>query len=610
MEMGAFLDVREHVLLVLSAATFAFAVAWCAWARRRGLRGASAKGAVLTSGEGLETLEAPLLGEDEARRCFVVGRGPLALRQLLFYVVACYYLVGGVVYGVRLANSRGLGSAKGSARLWRLGADLVRCAAWIVASRGDAAEHKSSDGRRPSGCVLVFVLCSGVAAAREARLGGAKFRLAAPSLWALVFHGVALCVAAYACGTKPAGTWRDAPPSPEESAVELHEILFFRWLDGVFAAKKRLKGENLGLGDLPRQVEGDLVGTTWPRLARSLRDEPRAREGPRSAARTLRLFAVLCGLCRAQFGLAGLCRFLYVLTNYCQPVGMYLILKRFGGNDALGWTAVGLLFFGPVVNCYLDAMQMFLQRRVATRCRGALMVLIYDKAARIDMAAAGAVPPKAGAKKDSKKAGGGKVGEVVGLMSADIQNVLTAISYFHWTWGPVLQLCLTLAALFWLVDLAAFGALVVIVVNSFVNSRLFKFLAEGNRGFLSARNHRLELVTEMLQGSRVVKMLSYETGLFEAIKARRDAELGKLKGILDIMVYVFTLINSTPPIMGVATFVFLAAVLGKRVDAATGFTALTLLDNLRFVQGRKRVIQCLFNLGVLEAIFKRKASTL
>ena len=569
--MPSLLEEREQQMCLLALVAFLFAFIWLVVARRRGRTGRSAKYGALSTAE--DTLEAPLLSDESF---FVPARGPLALRQLLFYVVACFYLIGVVVYAVRLANGRGLGSAKGEARLWRLGADALRVAAWIIAARADAAEVKGSDGRRPTGAVAAFALLSGVAALREARTG-AKFSLGAPCFWALAFHGVVVLVALAASCAAPAGARRSAPPSAEEAAVELHEILFFTWLDGVFAAKQRLGAENLGLGDLPRQVEGDLVGTTWPALQKALAASPAARGGEKSRTRTLNLFYVLCVLCKSHFLLAGLCRFLYVLSGYFQPAAMYIILRQFGKNDALGWTAVGLLFFGPVINCYLDAMQMFVQRRVATRCRGALMVLIYDKAGTIDMAAASSGDGEAGAK------GGGKVGEVVGLMSADIQNVLTAISYFHWTWGPVLQLCLTLGALFWLVDLAAFGALFVILLNTVVNKRLFKTLADSNRAFLKARNFRLELVTEMLQGARIVKMLAYEEGLFASIKKRRDAELGKLKDILDVLVYVFTLINSTPPIMGVATFVFLTAVLGKRVDAATGFTALTLLDNLRFV---------------------------
>ena len=120
----------------------------------------------------------------------------------------------------------------------------------------------------------------------------------------------------------------------------------------------------------------------------------RRGRGAPGRARTLALFGVWCRLCWPQFVAAGICRLFYIVTGYAQPLGLYIILRRFGKDDAFGWTAVGLLFGGPLLNATADALQMFLQRRVATRCRGAIMVLIYDKARRVDMAAA-SLPPAA-----------------------------------------------------------------------------------------------------------------------------------------------------------------------------------------------------------------------
>ena len=322
-----------------------------------------------------------------------------------------------------------------------------------------------------------------------------------------------------------------------------------------------------------------------PRLQALLEKHPEARAGAPGRSRTLALFGVLCRLCWPQFvAAAGICRLFYIVTHDTQPLGLHIILRRFGKDDAFGWTAVGLLFGGPLLNATADAPRMFLQRRVATRCRGAIMVLIYDKARRVDMAAASLPPAAAGLGCPQKKeSGGGRVGEVVGLMSADVQNALTAIAYFHWVWGPVIQLVITLVALFWLVHVAAVGALIVIALNTVLNKGIFGRLAAASKEFLSARNFRLELVTEMLQGSRIIKMLGYESGIFDAIKGRRegarqageDSETASGRGHL---------INATPPIMGVATFVAMSWLLGKPIDAATGFTTLTtLLENLRFV---------------------------
>ena len=181
------------------------------------------------------------------------------------------------------------------------------------------------------------------------------------------------------------------------------------------------------------------------------------------------------------------------------------------------------MFGGPLLNATADALQTFLQRRSRRAAAAPSMVLIYDKARRVDMAAASLPPAAAGRGRPQKKeSGGGRVGEVVGLMSADVQNALTAIAYFHWVWGPVIQLVITLCALFWLVHAgrrrrfdrhrAEYGA---------EQGHLWGDLAAASKEFLSARNFRLELVTEMLQGSRIIKMLGYESGIFDAIKGRR-----------------------------------------------------------------------------------------
>ena len=100
--------------------------------------------------------------------------------------------------------------------------------------------------------------------------------------------------------------------------------------------------------DLPQQVEGDLVDTTWPRLQELLEKHPEARAGAPGRSRTLALFGVLCRLCWPQFVAAGICRLFYIVTGYAQPLGLYIILRRFGTDDAYGWTAVGLLFGGPL----------------------------------------------------------------------------------------------------------------------------------------------------------------------------------------------------------------------------------------------------------------------
>ena len=144
---------------------------------------------------------------------------------------------------------------------------------------------------------------------------------------------------------------------------------------------------------------------------------------------------------------------------------------------------------------------------------------------------------------------------------------------FHWTWGPALQLIITLAALFWLVGLAAFGALAIMAVNAVLNGKIFAKMAQLNKEFLAARSSRMELITEALQGARIVKMLAFERGIHESVGLRRTVELKILKSLLDCFVGIFALINSTPPLMGAAVFMLLASALGHRLNQGhQGFT--------------------------------------
>ena len=154
-------------------------------------------------------------------------------------------------------------------------------------------------------------------ALREAPVG-ARVPWTAPCLWALAAHAPLLFSA---LPSRDGATSRDAPaPSPEEKAVELHQVVGFTWLGDLFARKKVLGSENLGVDDLPRQVEGDRVKATGPNLRALLEADPAARAGPPGRNRTLRLMWVLCRSCWPQFCAAGACRLFYIFSGYLQPL--------------------------------------------------------------------------------------------------------------------------------------------------------------------------------------------------------------------------------------------------------------------------------------------------
>ena len=220
---------REEQLCILSAVLLWGVVAWLFTVR-------AARKTNTNIATNDNNLEAPLLEEDEPKHA-IRSRVRLASRQAAYYVLAIYYAVCFLVYSVRLLRSRG----EQRARLYRAGADILRSVAWIVAAKADAQECRSSPAK-PSLASAFFVACSALAALRETRVSAAKFHLSAPSLWALCAHAVLLVVTL----TGDEATPRERPPSPEENAIELHQIVGFTWLRGLFDRKAVLKDENRG----------------------------------------------------------------------------------------------------------------------------------------------------------------------------------------------------------------------------------------------------------------------------------------------------------------------------------------------------------------------------
>ena len=165
-------------------------------------------------------------------------------------------------------------------------------------------------------------------------------------------------------------------------------------------------------------------------------------------------------------------------------------------GSAAAWAAVGGLCLGQRCSTRRPtrAAQMYTQRRCGVRVRAAVMSALFDKASRLDVGATGG-----GSARSSRS-------------SADVQNVLTGVSMAHWCWGrccssrsrsrcsppspgrqrppPARRAARRRGRAGRSAHTPQMGARV--------------------REFLGARDARLEVFTEMLQGVRVIKMMAAE----------------------------------------------------------------------------------------------------
>ena len=71
-----------------------------------------------------------------------------------------------------------------------------------------------------------------------------------------------------------------------------------------------------------------------------------------------------------------------------------------------------------------------------------------------------------------------KIGEIVNLMSSDIDNILNAVAYVHWVWVPFLQLVASATLLNLFIGAAFWGAVVFMVAIVPVYVVIFSFLSK------------------------------------------------------------------------------------------------------------------------------------
>eukprot|EP00854_Cymbomonas_tetramitiformis_P009056 gene9056-10731_t len=521
------------------------------------------------SGDSHPSVRAPSCGHEVnaggvSAACFLVkSRLPLPCRQLLYLLQTGFCVV---MLSIRAADGH----------VDRAVAHTLGVVAWFATARADACHHRSPNRRRLSPLLLLIAAGSLAAALLEdydsvgtgdlvahARREFLTLRTTAPTAAALdaLYLAMLFVVGAHACISRIAVHASPTPPNPEELAVELHEIVLFTWFESVL---DRGDARQLDLTDLPPLMHRDTAAYNWAQFKQLL--GPAVRWDFRGRRR---LWLRLWQLTLPWFLGSAVAQVVGIAASTLQILALKQVLTVLqdsdtGQDSTEGWTGVAGMLAGPAVTGVATVLQFHLVRRTAIRARAALIALLYHKSLRCDLSAF-----------DFKH------GTVVNLMSIDVNNVLNAVAYFHWTWTPLINLTVSLALLFRFLGLATFGALIFCALTVPINAVGFSRMQGMQVEMMKRKDARMEVVTEALQGIRVIKLCAYERDATAKIGETRTEELGVLRRYWYLLTKLWLLILATPMLTGVACFLTEAGVMHRPLDSATAFSCLALLDMLR-----------------------------
>ncbi|CAF0839220.1 unnamed protein product [Brachionus calyciflorus] len=221
------------------------------------------------------------------------------------------------------------------------------------------------------------------------------------------------------------------------------------------------------------------------------------------------------------------------------------------------------LFFSTLIGSLISIHFTNLLNKFCLRVRMALISLIYRKAVVAKL----------------NEINKFSVGQIVNYMSIDSDSIVNAFPSFHSCWSLPFQLVITLYLLYSQIGLSFLVGVFFVIVLIPINKFLSDFIGKVQVKMMNFKDQRVKLMTEFLDGIRVIKFCGWENFFIERINKVREQELGQLKSkkYLDAgCVYFWA---STPILMSVLTFSTYVW-LGNTLTPAKVFTSLALFNML------------------------------
>eukprot|EP00094_Tigriopus_californicus_P002270 TCALIF_02191-PA protein Name:"Similar to ABCC1 Multidrug resistance-associated protein 1 (Gallus gallus)" AED:0.28 eAED:0.28 QI:0/0.14/0/0.75/0.28/0.25/8/0/1220 len=198
--------------------------------------------------------------------------------------------------------------------------------------------------------------------------------------------------------------------------------------------------------------------------------------------------------------------------------------------------------------------------------RTALISVIYRKSLRLSGAA----------KKEST------VGEIVNLMSVDVQRFMDLMPYLNMLWSAPLQIALCCYFIYQELGAAMFAGLAVMVIGIPFNVVVASFSRKYQLEQMKNKDDRVKLMNEILGGVKVLKLYGWERSFMGQILDIRDREIVVLKKAAWVGAMINFVWISVPffvALASFATYIFIDS--GQVLDPSKAFVTLTYLNILQ-----------------------------
>lgn len=358
------------------------------------------------------------------------------------------------------------------------------------------------------------------------------------------------------------------PPSPVRSAefsASWLSHLFFTWVNPLFTIGNR-KNYSLQEKDLLPLSDVDEPVRISSQFEQYIHE-----------AQTAGYTNPVTRAVRQQFGApmmwAGVVKLLNSTLQFAPPILLNYFLKYlqqaqilgYGETEWEGYVWGVALFVALSTRTVTENNYFHRVVRVGYQLRMAITTAVYRKSLRLSPVARQEVP----------------VGQIVNLMQQDATKLDGMCMQAHVIWDGLYQIIGYMVLLFIYIGPSALAGLGMMVILIPINVMMMIKMMGLRRNIVKHNDNRIKITNEVLQGIRPVKLYGWESSFLTRLAGIREDELIAIKKYA-VQNAVNTMLMQTAPILvGIVTLLVFAGT-GGDFTPATVFTAISVLNNLRF----------------------------
>lgn len=275
----------------------------------------------------------------------------------------------------------------------------------------------------------------------------------------------------------------------------------------------------------------------------------------------------------------------YIVENIA-PFGMFKLLDYLTDPEAATykpWLWLLLMFFGPLSRSITFQQYVFTSTRLVVRLKSAFTQELYDMALKSmeleeDPFELHADKVDANGKKVQKSTSAGRLAN---LMASDVDAIYKSRDIIQVFVGIPAGTIISLVGMYRMLGWVSLVGTTILVLATPLSIWIGQRMFLAQRQARKAQDSRMSLVTEYLASLRAIKYFAWEDSITEKITEARAAEQKELWKVSVLQAVMNQVTQIFPYVSLIVMFALHVGLNKHRLDAATAFTTIFLIKNIR-----------------------------